>query len=116
MEKLRVFGRPGCTHCGHALAFFQEHGLEFEPHDLTKERVTKAVLEEAIDDRNIDEVLDRQCPFYKLFGLDRKPPAKKKLIKYILEEPGLMKAPLVIGARGATFGFSKTRFEELFLP
>lgn len=116
MSRIRIYGRPGCTHCAHALAFFNEHSLEFEPHDLSRERITKSILESAIDDGNIDEVIDRQSPFYTLFGLDRKPPSRKKLIKLILEEPGLMRAPLVIGERGATFGWSADRFRELFLP
>ena len=114
MAKIRIYGRPGCSECGQAMAFLGDRELEFEPHDLTKERLTRGLLEEAIPEDHFTECLDRQSPFYRLFDLDRKVPNRKTIIKLILEEPGLLKVPMVIGDGRATFGWSAKRFEALF--
>jgi arsenate reductase-like glutaredoxin family protein len=96
------------------MAFLSERGLAFEAHDLTRERISREILELAIDESRIEETFDHQSPFYTLFGLDRKMPDRRKAIKLILEEPGLVKVPLVIGEMGSVFGWSAERFEEMF--
>jgi len=96
------------------MAYFSERGLAFEPHDLTREKITREILEIAVDETRIEESLDHKSPFYTLFGLDRKLPGRRKVIKLILEEPSLMKIPLVIGEKGSVFGWSRERFEGLF--
>jgi len=87
--------------------------VELVKHDLAKERPSRELLERLIDEKNLADFVNTRSPSYKERGLDVNKLTKKQAIDLMLEEPNLMRRPLVLSGRKATFGFDIEKYEEL---
>jgi len=87
--------------------------VELVKHDLAKERPGRELLERLIDEKNLAAFVNTRSPAYKERGLDVNKLTKKQAIDLMLEEPNLMRRPLLLAGRKAVFGFDAGRYEEL---
>ncbi len=78
--------------------------------DINKEPPTRAFLEKHIDkDRFLDFVSTRS-PVWK----ERPPPkSKKEAIDLMMENPNLIRRPILIKGSKVVFGFDKEKYDEL---
>jgi len=114
MKSVKIYGRSTCHSCRSAVEFFEGRGVEVETHDLTTERLPRDILEKAIDDAHVDDAFEHRSPFYHLFGLDKAVPPKKKAVKILVAEPGLLRVPLVLQNGRSVFGWDREGFEQTF--
>jgi len=82
-------------------------------HDLAKERPSRELLERLIDEKHLADFVNTRSPAYKERGLDVTKMTKKQAIDLMLEEPNLMRRPLLLSGRKAVFGFDTDKYEEL---
>jgi arsenate reductase len=82
-------------------------------HDLAKERPSRELLERLVDDLGIAGVMNTRGQTYKARGLDAGKLTKQQAIDLMLEEPNLMRRPLVVAGRKVVFGFDAGRYDEL---
>lgn len=87
--------------------------MELVKHDLARERPGRELLERLIDEKNLAAFVNTRSPAYKERGLDVNKLTKKQAIDLMLEEPNLMRRPLLLAGRKAVFGFDAGRYEEL---
>ena len=87
--------------------------MELVKHDLARERPGRELLEHLIDENNLAAFVNTRSPAYKERGLDVNKLTKKQAIDLMLEEPNLMRRPLLLAGRKAVFGFDAGRYEEL---
>jgi len=87
--------------------------VELVKHDLARERPGRELLERLIDEKNLAAFVNTRSPAYKERGLDVNKLTKKQAIDLMLEEPNLMRRPLLLAGRKAVFGFDAGRYEEL---
>ena len=87
--------------------------MELVKHDLAKERPSRELLEKLIDEKHLADFVNTRSPAYKERGLDVNKLTKKQAIDLMLEEPNLMRRPLLLAGRKALFGFDAARYEEL---
>ena len=87
--------------------------MELVRHDLAKERPSRELLERLIDEKHLADFVNTRSPAYKERGLDVNKLTKKQAIDLMLEEPNLMRRPLLLAGRKAVFGFDAERYEEL---
>jgi arsenate reductase-like glutaredoxin family protein len=74
----------------------------------------RALLERLIDGSRLADFVNTRSPAYKERGLDVNTMTKKQAIDLMLEEPNLIKRPLVLGDDGkAVFGFLPDALDEL---
>jgi len=71
------------------------------------------LLERLIDETHLADFVNTRSPAYKERGLDVSRMTKKQAIELMLEEPNLMKRPLVLSGRRAVFGFDADKYEDL---
>jgi arsenate reductase-like glutaredoxin family protein len=80
-----------------------------EEHDINKEPPTRAFLETHIDaDRFLDFVSTRS-PVFKERPL---PKSKKEAIDLMMEQPNLIRRPILIQGSKVTFGFDKEAYPK----
>jgi arsenate reductase-like glutaredoxin family protein len=60
-----------------------------------------------VDDAHFLDFVSRRSPVFKQRPL---PASKKEAIDLMLEQPNLMKRPILIRGRKAVFGFDKDRY------
>ena len=88
-------------------------GYELIKHDLAKDRPTRELLERLIDESHLADFVNTRSPAYKERGLDVAKMTKAEAIELMLEEPNLIKRPLVLAGRKAVFGFKPEEYETL---
>ena len=83
--------------------------MDVEEHDINKEPPTRAFLEKHIEaDRFLDFVSTRS-PVFKQRPL---PKSKKEAIDLMMEQPNLIRRPILIQGSKVTFGFDKTEYPK----
>lgn len=86
--------------------------MELEKHDLAKDPPDRELLERLIDEENLDQFLNPRSPSYKAKGLDQRRLTKQQAIDLILDDPNLMKRPLVLEGKKAVFGWKPDEYES----
>ena len=87
------------------MAHLEGEGYELVKHDLAKERPSRALLEQLIDEQHLADFVNTRSPAYKARGLDVTRMTKKQAIDLMMEDINLMKRPLVMRGKKAVFGF-----------
>jgi len=83
--------------------------VEFEEHDINQEPPTRAFLEKHIEaDRFLDFVSTRS-PVFKQRPLPR---SKKEAIDLMMEQPNLIRRPILIRGSRVVFGFDKDAYSK----
>ncbi|MBV9497694.1 MAG: Spx/MgsR family RNA polymerase-binding regulatory protein [Acidobacteria bacterium] len=112
-KKLILWQKPTCTTCRKAVDHLTAHGFELEKHDLAKERPSRELLGKLIDEQGLETVFNARSRAAKERGIDVAKLTKSKAIDLILDEPNLMKRPLVLAGDDAVFGFDPDAYGRL---
>jgi arsenate reductase-like glutaredoxin family protein len=82
-------------------------GIDVVERDINKEPPDRAFLEEHVEaDRFLDFVSTRS-PVFKTRALPR---SKKEAIDLMMEQPNLIKRPILAHGKKVTFGFKKDEY------
>ncbi len=81
-------------------------------HDLAKDPPSRELLERLIDEDHLEDFLNTRSPIWKERNLGAQKLTKKQAIDLIMEEPNLMKRPLVLAGRRAVFGYKRDQYDE----
>jgi Spx/MgsR family transcriptional regulator len=100
------------------VAYLEGKGIELVKHDLAKEPPSRALLERLIDETHLGDFINTRSPAFKERALDISKLTKKQTIDLMMEEPNLIKRPLVLpegkAAKGeAVFGWKPDAYDEL---
>lgn len=87
--------------------------MELVRHDLAKDPPSRELLERLIDESRLEEFISTRSPAYRERNLAERRLTKKEAIDLMLEEPNLIRRPLVISGRKAVFGFKTDELDEL---
>jgi arsenate reductase/regulatory protein spx len=90
-----------------------ELGAELESHDLDKERLSEAELEELIGGRDYKEFLNTRNELYRTRKMKEHPPARAEAIKLMAKEPNLIRRPVVIRGSQMLLGFDEEAYRNL---
>lgn len=82
-------------------------------HDLAKERPGRELLSRLIDEEGIEAVLNPRSPRYKELGLAEKTLSKAEAIALVLDDPNLLRRPLVLAKGKAVLGYKPEEYEHL---
>jgi Spx/MgsR family transcriptional regulator len=82
-------------------------------HDLAKEPPSRALLERLIDASHLEDFINTRSPAFKERNLDISKLTKAKVIDLMMEEPNLIKRPLLVSGKTAIFGFKPELYDEL---
>ena len=108
MPKPILYLKPTCTTCRNAKAFLDEHQIEVEERDINKNPPDRAFLETHIDAGRLLDFVSTRSPVFKTRPL---PKSKKEAIDLMMEQPNLIKRPILIRGSQVTFGFNKDAYK-----
>ena len=95
------------------MADLEGRGYELVKHNLAKERPSRELLGRLIDEHGLDAILSKRSPTYKERNLGQRKLSKSEAIDLMLEDPNLMRRPLVLGKGKAVFGYDPAGYETL---
>lgn len=95
------------------MADLEGRGFELEKHDLAKERPSRELLERLIDEDHLEDFVNTRSPAWKERNLDVTKLTKAEAIALMLEEPNLIRRPLVLARGKAVFGYRPEEYDKL---
>lgn len=95
------------------MADLEGRGIEVEKHDLAKEPPSRELLEKLVDESHLDDFLNKRSPAYKERGLAGRRLTKSEAIRLMMEDPNLMRRPLVLAKGKGVFGYDAVEYERL---
>jgi arsenate reductase len=78
--------------------------------DINKEPPTREFLERHVDSERFLDYVSTRSPVFKDRPL---PKSKKEAIDLMMQNPNLIRRPILIRGSKVTFGFDKTAYEKL---
>jgi len=82
-------------------------------HNLATDRPPRELLSRLIDEFGLDAVLSSRSPAYKERNLGARKLTKNEAIDLILEDPNLMRRPLVLTKNRALLGYDAQEYDKL---
>jgi arsenate reductase-like glutaredoxin family protein len=78
--------------------------------DINKEPPDRAFLERHIDEERFLEFVSTRSPVFKQRPLPR---SKKEAIDLMVQQPNLIRRPILVRGSTVTFGFNKEEYSKL---
>jgi arsenate reductase len=95
------------------VSYLEGRDVEVIRHDLASEPPSRELLERLIDERNPSEFLNKRSPTYKQMNLGARQLSKKQVIDLMLQEPNLIRRPIVLRGGRAVFGFDAAAYDKV---
>lgn len=83
--------------------------MDVEEYDINKEPPTRAFLEKHIDASRFLDFVSTRSPVFKQRALPR---SKKEAIDLMMEQPNLIRRPILIRGSKVVFGFDKDAYSK----
>ena len=125
---LTVYVKDTCGTCRKAMDYLDERGVSYRVVDIITEPPTRAMLETNIDENNVKAYLNPRSAMYRDRKLSKNVPAKAEAIRLMLEDPNLIRRPVIIrgnpssdppgalNAAAVTFGFKSGELDDKIIP
>jgi arsenate reductase (glutaredoxin) len=85
-------------------------GVELDYRDIAREPPARAFLEKHVDEKRFLDFVSRRSPVWKEQPL---PATKKQAIDLMLEQPNVIRRPILVVGSRVIFGFDKALYESL---
>jgi Spx/MgsR family transcriptional regulator len=82
-------------------------------HNLATDRPSRELLSRVIDEHGLDAVLSKRSPTYKEMNLGARELSKSEAIDLMLQDPNLMRRPLLLVKGKAILGYDPEQYESL---
>ncbi len=84
--------------------------MAVEERDINKEPPTREFLETHVDADHFLDFVSTRSPVFKQRPL---PTSKKEAIDLMVDQPNLIRRPIVVRGRTVIFGFDKDKYSKL---
>jgi len=113
---ITIYGIPNCDTMKKARAWLDSQGIAYDFHDYKKSGIERAKLEAWSKKAGWETLLNRAgTTFRKLSDSDKQGLTESKAMKLMLEQPSLIKRPVLELPRGKVLvGFKPEAYEAAF--
>ncbi len=101
---IQIFGKKKCFDTQKAERFFKERRIKFQSIDMVSKGMSKGELDSVIRAVGLRNLIDTESPLYKAKNVDRMT-TPALITEILLENPKLIKTPVVRNGQKATVGF-----------
>lgn len=118
MKPVTIYGIPNCDTMKKARAWLDDHGIAHEFHDYKKAGIDEARLAAWSKKVGWETLLNRAgTTFRKLPDADKQGLTEKKAIALMIDQPSLIKRPVLDLGRGKLLvGFKPDTYAEALAP
>jgi arsenate reductase len=110
---LTIYGIKSCDTCRKARKYLAENDIEFRFHDVRDDGLDIQMLERWGDRIDWQKLLNRQSlTWRKIPEVDREDMSKERAFALMLDQPTLVKRPVLESDQFMAVGFSEKRFGE----
>ncbi len=110
---LTVYGIKSCDTCRRARKYLTEHNIEFRFHDLREDGLDIQMLERWSERMGWQKLLNKQSlTWRKIPEVDRNDMTRDKALAAMIDNPTLVKRPVLEADKFTAVGFSEKRFSD----
>jgi Spx/MgsR family transcriptional regulator len=109
-ERRIFYWKPTCTTCRGAREFLRRRGVAVEERDINRTPPSRAFLERHIQAGHFLDYVSRRSPVFRQRPL---PSSKREAIDLMVEQPNLIKRPILIDRNRVVFGFDRQAYNAL---
>ena len=99
---IQIFGKPKCFDTKKAERYFKERRIKFQVIDLKKYGISRGELQSVLRSVKLPDLIDPKHPDAKLLEYLAYDQDK---VEKLLEDPSLLKTPIVRNGKQATVGY-----------
>ncbi len=115
MSGTRIYGIKNCDTMKKAFTWLEEHGVSYDFHDYKKHGVNPDVLDRAIKQEGWESVINRRGTTWRALPDDVKESMnEKRALVAALENPSLIKRPLLEHDGNIYLGFDAETYSRIF--
>lgn len=112
---ITVYGIKNCDSVKKACSWLKKNNIEYQFHDFRKDGLTQSKVKQWANLVDWEILLNRRgTTWRKLSDKERTSINKTKAIKFMVEQPTLIKRPVVEHKREVIVGFSPDNYKQLF--
>lgn len=112
---ITVYGIKNCDSVKKACSWLKKNNIEYQFHDFRKDGLTQSKVKQWANLVDWEILLNRRgTTWRKLSNKERASINKTKAIKFMVEQPTLIKRPVVEHKREVIVGFSPDNYKQLF--
>ncbi len=113
MSKIKIHGIKNCDTMKKAFKWMDANGVAYEFHDYKKVGADKAVLEQAVKQHGWETVINRRGTTWRKLSDEQKSSMdESSAIDAALENPSLVKRPLIVADGKILLGYDKVVYSE----
>jgi arsenate reductase-like glutaredoxin family protein len=112
-KQIDFYGWSQCNNCLQTKAYLLERGYGLEYRDFFKERFSKTEIIDILGGRKAAEMFSPNGPILKALGVNVENLTQDEMIELMLEEPRLVKRPIVRINGQIIFGANVKMLREL---
>jgi arsenate reductase (glutaredoxin) len=114
-KPVTIYGIKNCDTMKKARAWLDDHGVAYAFHDYKSEGIARDKLEAWAKEVGWEVLLNRAgTTFRKLPEKDKESLSEKKAIALMLEQPSMIKRPVLEGMGAPLVGFKPEIYAEVF--
>lgn len=106
---IQIIGTKKCKNTQKATRFFKERGVSFHLMDLNQRAVSPGELDNVLRRIDPEDLLDTESQTYKKKGMAY---MEFDIREEILEDPSLMKTPVIRNGKEVTVGYAPAEWER----
>jgi Spx/MgsR family transcriptional regulator len=111
----RIYGIKNCDTMKKAFSWLKDHGVAYDFHDYRAEGIDAATVGAWVRQLGLEKVLNKASTTFKeLPDEDKADLDEGKAIRLMVENPTMIKRPMLIGDGMITAGFKPEVYASLF--
>ena len=114
---ITLFLSPSCTSCRKARAWLLNHEVPFVEHNIMTSPLSAQELQHilSLTENGTDDIISTRSKIFQKLDLDVESLSISELIKLIVENPSLLRRPIILDAKRMQIGFNEDEIRA-FLP
>lgn len=113
MKRVTLYTKTGCTSCLKARQYLLGQGVHYTERDIFKHPLTETELREMAKRRPLRELFSFRSPSAKALGLLDRELSDEEMLSFMLQEPRLIRRPLITTPDQVEVGFKAPQVQAL---
>ncbi|MFI3252597.1 MAG: Spx/MgsR family RNA polymerase-binding regulatory protein [bacterium] len=114
---VKIYTTPSCASCRKAKKWFDEHNITYQEKNIFNQPLTKEDIKSMLQnsENGFDDIISMRSKVIKDNNLDIQDMKFSELEKLILENPSILKRPIIIDNRKFQVGYNDEEI-RVFIP
>lgn len=108
-----VYGIPNCDTVKKSRRWLDDQGVAFDFHDFRKDGLTAEQLSKWLDAVGAEKLVNKRGTTWRKLSDAEKAEAEQNPVPILLENPAIIKRPVIEGPHGISVGFTMKEQEAL---